>query len=120
MTFDKLLEKATLVDTIAFTIFFCIGQDAIGILTVLVIIPMTGLAVLAIHEGASDRYKHLKDTLKNEKVQLQKQGLYDGLVQALKQIRMNYILAVLLVFVWNILIFVVIILGVDKYYYEFI
>lgn len=54
MTFDKFLEKATLVDTIAFTIFFCIGQDAIGILTVLVIIPMTGLAVLAIHEGASD------------------------------------------------------------------
>lgn len=117
MTFDKLLEKMTIIDTIIFVIFLSIlGGSLWNMVKVLVSVPVFGLAVLAVHQGKSAEYECIKNALEKERKSLQKQGLYTGLKQALKGIRLNYLFSVILVIIWNIGIFIIMALLTMQYF----
>lgn len=101
--FDKFIEKMTLVDTAVCTIFMVIlGGTVLNALYVLVSLPVTGLAVLAIHERGSDEYRCLKEAMKQRK----REPYFDW-KQMWKEVRTRYISSVILAIIWNICLYIV-------------
>ncbi len=117
MGFNKFIETMTIIDTVIFTIsttFILIMSGNLWIaINIIVFPPLCGLMLLSFYGVNCDEYKHEKDLLEKS----QERYPYHDFRKDFRKIRWGYIESVIIVIAWNIFLFVIIILFLNKFFF---